>query len=85
MNNVLNTIRVKDNTGAIKEVEIINTYKDNNNEYALYAIDNGDDTSSIYATKIVVNNDGSISYEDVDATAKSNIIKFIQESLSKEQ
>lgn len=85
MDNVLKTIKVKDNDGSIKEVEIITTFKDENDEYALYAIDNSDNTSSIYASKIVVNMDGSISYENISNNAKANIIKFIQESLSKEQ
>ncbi|MBE6161155.1 MAG: DUF1292 domain-containing protein [Firmicutes bacterium] len=76
--NEINTIKVKTPDGEIKEVEILNIYNNENNKYAIYSIDNNNDTSNLYAVKILEDENGSIIYTDINNNEKADIIRYIQ-------
>ena len=83
--NEINTIKVKTPEGEIKEVEILNIYNNENNKYAIYSIDNNNDTSNLYAVKILEDENGNIIYGDINNSEKADIIKYIQSIIKGER
>ena len=52
--------KVENENGEIKDAELLNIFSKDDIEYAVYSIDNGDDTSNLYASRIIINENGSI-------------------------
>ena len=63
--------------GEIKEAELLKTVSFDNNNYAIYAIDKGDETSDIFASKIVKDNEGNETLVDLENDDERNKIRDI--------
>jgi hypothetical protein len=84
MNDTEQTFKVETENGEIKEAKLLNVISNNDNEYAVYAIDNGNDTSNLYASKIIVDANGQSKLIDLEENEeKIAIIKIIKEMLNK--
>lgn len=84
MSDTLKNIKVETDNGEIKEAEVINIFTKDNVDYAIYAIDNGNETSDLYASRIVVDQDGNTNLINIENNnEKTDIIRYIQELVSK--
>lgn len=84
MENLEQTFKIKNENGEIKEAELINVFNINDNEYAIYCIDNGNETSNLYASKIVIDDNGQTQLIDLkDNNEKIEIINIVKELLNK--
>lgn len=63
--------------GEVKEAEILKTLSFDGKNYAIYAIDKGDETSDILASQIVKDNDGKDTLIDLETDDERNKIKDI--------
>lgn len=84
MNNINQTFKVETENGQIKEAQLLNIVNKDNNEYAIYSIDNGNDTSNLYASQIIVDENGKSKLIDItDNKEKADIIQIIKEMINK--
>lgn len=75
--------KVENENGEIKDAELLNIFSKDDIEYAVYSIDNGDDTSNLYASRIIINENGETRLEDLkDNNEKIEIIKIIKDLLN---
>lgn len=63
--------------GEMKEAEVLKTVSVDNNNYVIYAIDKGDETSDILASRIVKDNEGKDSLVDLETDDERNKLKDI--------
>lgn len=63
--------------GEMKEAEMLKTVSLDGNNYAIYAIDKGDETSDILASRIIKDNDGKNTLVDLESDEERNKIKEI--------
>lgn len=63
--------------GEIKEAELLKTVTIDNNNYAIYAIDKGDETSDVLASKIVKDSEGKDTLVDLESDEERNKLKEI--------
>ena len=64
--------------GVDKEAKIIKVINIDNREYAIYTVDNGDDTSDIFSSEIIKDEEGYDKLVDIeDSTVKQNISEII--------
>ena len=63
--------------GEIREAEVLKTVSVDNNDYVIYAIDKGDETSDILASRIVKDNEGNDSLVDLETDDERNKLKDI--------
>lgn len=63
--------------GEIREAEVLKTVTVDNNNYVIYAIDKGDETSDILASRIVKDNEGNDSLVDLETDEERNKLKDI--------
>lgn len=84
MSDTKKTFKVQNENGEIKQAELLNVISKNDIEYAVYSIDNGDETSNLYASRIVIDENGESQLVDLeDNNEKSEIIAVIKELLAK--
>ena len=84
MSDINQIFKVETDKGEIKDAELLNISSNNNNEYAVYSIDNGDETSNLYASKIIIDENGKTKLVDLeDNSEKVAIIEIIKEMLNK--
>ncbi len=84
MSDINQIFKVETDKGEIKDAELLNIISNNNNEYAVYSIDNGDETSNLYASKIIIDENGKTKLVDLeDNSEKVAIIEIIKEMLNK--
>ena len=84
MIDALGTVKVKTTDGEYREADVLNSFSMNDKDYVIYSLDNGDNTSNIYASRIILDADGNPTFFDIDSIEKAEIIKFIQELIAKE-
>ena len=84
MTDKLGTVKVKTESGEYREADVLNTFNVDNKDYVIYSLDNGDNTSNIYASRIIVDAEGNPTFFDIDSIEKAQIIKIIQELITKE-
>lgn len=83
-NDIKQTFKIENEKGEIKEAELLNVFSVNNSEYAVYSIDNGDETSNLYASKIEIDENGQTQLVDLkDNNEKIEIINIVKELLNK--
>lgn len=63
--------------GEVKEAELLKTVSLDKENYAIYAIDKGDDTSDILASRIVKDNDGKDTLVDLETDDEKSKIRDI--------
>ena len=63
--------------GEMKEAEVLKTVSVDNNNYVIYAIDKGDETSDILASRIVKDNEGKDSLVDLETDDERSKLKDI--------
>lgn len=63
--------------GEIKEAEMLKIITLDGNNYAIYAIDKGDETSDILASRIIKDSDGKDTLVDLESDDERNKIKDI--------
>ena len=63
--------------GEIREAEVLKTVTVDNNNYVIYAIDKGDETSDILASRIVKDSEGKDSLVDLETDEERNKLKDI--------
>lgn len=63
--------------GEVKEAELLKTVSFDNNNYAIYAIDKGDETSDILASRIVKDSEGNDTLVDLENDDERNKLKDI--------
>ena len=63
--------------GEIREAEVLKTVTADNNNYVIYAIDKGDETSDILASRIVKDNEGKDILVDLETDDERNKLKDI--------
>ena len=63
--------------GEMREAEVLKTVSFDNNDYVIYAIDKGDETSDILASRIVKDNEGNDSLVDLETDDERNKLKDI--------
>ena len=63
--------------GEVKEAEMLKTISLDGNDYAIYAIDKGDETSDILASRIVKDSDGKDILVDLETDLEKAKIKDI--------
>ena len=64
--------------GVEKEASVIKIISIDNVEYVIYTVDNGDDTSDIFSSKIVKDEDGYDKLVDIeDQSVRQNISEII--------
>ena len=63
--------------GEVKEAEVLKTVTIDDNNYVIYAIDKGDETSDILASRIVKDNEGKDTLVDLETDEERNKIKDI--------
>ena len=63
--------------GEMREAEVLKTVSVDNNDYVIYAIDKGDETSDILASRIVKDNEGNESLVDLENDDERNKLKDI--------
>ena len=63
--------------GEIREAEVLKTVTVDNNNYVIYAIDKGDETSDILASRIVKDSEGNDSLVDLETDDERNKLKDI--------
>ena len=63
--------------GEIMEAEVLKTVTVDNNNYVIYAIDKGDETSDILASRIVKDSEGNDSLVDLETDDERNKLKDI--------
>ena len=63
--------------GKMREAEVLKTVSVDNNDYVIYAIDKGDETSDILASRIVKDNEGNDSLVDLETDEERNKLKDI--------
>ncbi len=68
--------------GTSKEAELLRIATIDNNDYAIYAIDNGNDTSDIFASKIVKNPNNEDTLVDLDDNERTKLTEVIQAMFS---
>lgn len=84
MSDVNQTFKVETEKGEIKDAELLNVISNNDKEYAVYSIDNGDETSNLYASRIVIDENCKTKLIDLEDNAeKVAIIEKIKEMLNK--
>lgn len=84
MSDTKQMFKVETESGDIKDAELLNILSVNNTEYAVYSVDNGDETSNLYASKIVIDENGKSTLVDLtDTEEKKSIINIIKEMLNK--
>ena len=84
MSDVNQTFKVETEKGEIKDAELLNVISNNDKEYAVSSIDNGDETSNLYASRIVIDENGKTKLIDLEDNAeKVAIIEKIKEMLNK--
>lgn len=84
MNDTKQKFNVKTEKGETKEAELISVFSKDDIEYAIYAIDNGNGTSDLYASRIIVDENGEDKLIDIeDAKEKEEIIALIKDMLNK--
>ena len=80
MNN--NSIKIKDENGNVQDAKILNIINIDNQDYVLYYIEKDTEKSDLFASRIVIDENGNKSFEDLkDNNEKAKIIQYIQESL----
>ena len=84
MKDNLGTIKVKMTDGNYREADILNAINMDDKDYVIYSLDNGNDTSDIYASRVIVDAYGKPTFFDIDSIEKAEIIKYIQELIKKE-
>lgn len=63
--------------GEIREAELLKTVTIDNNNYAIYAIDKGDETSDVLASRIVKDSEGKDTLVDLESDDERNKLKEI--------
>ena len=58
--------------GEVKEAEMLKTVSLDGNNYAIYAIDKGDETSDILASRIIKDNEGKDTLVDLETDEEKN-------------
>ncbi len=67
--------------GEMKEAELLKTVTVDGNDYAIYAIDKGDETSDILASRIVKNSEGNDTLVDLETEDEKAKLKDIVEAM----
>ena len=84
MSGIDQIFKIENENGEIKEAELLNVFSINDNEYAVYSIDNGDETSNLYASRIEIDENGQTKLVDLkDNNEKIEIINIVKELLNK--
>ena len=84
MSDIKQTFKIENENGEIKEADLLNVFSINDCEYAIYSIDNGDETSNLYASKIIIDENGQTQLIDLkDNNEKIEIINIVKELLNK--
>lgn len=84
MSDIKQFFKVENENGEIKDAELLNVFSINDNEYAVYSIDNGDETSNLYASRIEIDENGQTKFIDLkDNQEKIEIINIVKELLNK--
>ena len=63
--------------GEVKDAEVLKTVSIDNNNYVIYAIDKGDETSDILASRIVKDDEGKDTLVDLESDDERNKLKDI--------
>lgn len=63
--------------GEVKEAEVLKTVTIDDNNYVIYAIDKGDETSDILASRIIKDNEGKDTLVDLETDDERNKIKDV--------
>ena len=63
--------------GEVKEAEVLKTVTIDGNNYVIYAIDKGDETSDILASRIIKDNEGKDTLVDLETDDERNKIKDV--------
>ena len=63
--------------GEVKDAEVLKTVSIDNNNYVIYAIDKGDETSDILASRIVKDNEGKDILVDLETDDERNKLRDI--------
>ena len=64
--------------GVLKEATILKIVKIDGKEYAIYTIDNGDETSDVFSSEIVQDAEGYDELKDIeDENVKANLLELI--------
>ena len=63
--------------GEVKEAEMLKTVSLDGENYAIYAIDKGDETSDILASRIVKDSEGKDTLVDLETDEEKNKLKDI--------
>ena len=69
--------------GVVKEAELLKTVDVLDNKYAVYAVDKGDETSDIFASKIVKDNDGNETFADLETDDERKKLREIISAMFK--
>ena len=84
MSGIDQNFKIENENGEIKEAELLNVFSINKTEYAVYSIDNGDETSNLYASRIEIDENGQTKLVDLkDNSEKIEIINIVKELLNK--
>ena len=63
--------------GEVKEAEVLKTVTIDDNNYVIYAIDKGDETSDILASRIIKDNEGKDTLVDLETDDEKSKIRDI--------
>lgn len=84
MSDIKQFFKVENENGEIKDAELLNVFSINDTEYAIYSIDNDNETSNLYASKIEIDENGQTKFVDLkDNQEKIEIINIVKELLNK--
>ena len=67
--------------GEVKEAELLKTITIDNNNYAIYAIDKGDETSDVLASRIVKDAEGNDTLVDLETDDERSKLKEIVQAM----
>ena len=77
------TIQIKDENGNLKDANLLNVVTIDNQDYALYYIENDNENSDLFASRVITDANNNKVFEDLkDNEEKAKIIKYIQETLN---
>lgn len=76
------TFKIEDENGNIKEAELLSVFSKDDIEYAVYSIDKDEDTSDLFASRIITDENGEDKLVDIEDTKeKEEIINIIKDML----
>ena len=83
MNDTKQMFKVETENGEIKDAELLTVFSNDTYEYAIYTVDNGNETAQLFASRILTDENGETTLVDIENNKeKEEIIKMIKDKLT---